>query len=110
MAHTVNKIRRFGSVGRLSSGRWRARFSLPDGSRLSAPDTFDSKVEAENWLTLTWADMLRGAWRVPTQVMTLAKYMRVLLDSRLHEIRRYTMRLYDYLSANYITVPVRDRS
>ena len=46
MAHTVNKIRRFGSVGRLSSGRWRARFSLPDGSRLSAPDTFDSKVEA----------------------------------------------------------------
>ena len=32
--------RRFGRIRKLPSGRWQARYSLPDGREVSAPETF----------------------------------------------------------------------
>lgn len=39
-----------GSVRRLPSGRWQARFSNAGGPLRSAPGTFDTKFDAEAWL------------------------------------------------------------
>ena len=39
--------RQFGSIRRLPSGRWQARFRLPSGEVVSAPVTFGSKGDAD---------------------------------------------------------------
>ena len=52
--------RRFGNVRKLQSGRWQARYRGPDGLMRSALETFGSKRDAEQWLTVAESDMLRG--------------------------------------------------
>jgi hypothetical protein len=42
--------RGFGEVDTLPSGRFRARYSGPDGARHSAPITFVARIDAEGWL------------------------------------------------------------
>jgi integrase len=54
--------RRFGSVRRLRSGRYQARYWAPDGSRVSAPTTFERKKDADRWLAATEVEMVRGTW------------------------------------------------
>lgn len=64
----------FGSVTRLPSGRWRARYATPtwDGPGrapwINAPHTFTTKANAEAWLAKTRADIERGIWKHPDQV------------------------------------------
>ncbi|MET7717427.1 site-specific integrase [Streptomyces sp. NPDC005407] len=57
--------REFGSVRQLSSGRWQARYWAPDGSRHTAPETFETKTDAQDWLTLAKADIQRNVWVDP---------------------------------------------
>jgi integrase len=57
--------RRFGRVRRLSSGRWQARYKGPDGIDRPAPNTFATKTEAERWLSLTEAEIIRDDWIDP---------------------------------------------
>ena len=57
--------RRFGNVRRLQSGRWQARYYLPDGSRQTAPQRFATKTDACHFLTTVEADLLRGTLRTP---------------------------------------------
>ncbi|GAB2583659.1 site-specific integrase [Streptomyces capparidis] len=57
--------REFGTVRQLPSGRWQARYWAPDGSRRTAPETFESKTDAQTWLTLTKADIERKHWVDP---------------------------------------------
>lgn len=57
--------RRFGSVRRTSSGRWQARYPLPDGSREPAPQMFATKTDALRFLATVESDMLRGTWQRP---------------------------------------------
>jgi hypothetical protein len=57
--------RRFGNVRQRESGRWQARYPGPDGLMRSAPNTFATKRDAEQWLTVTEAAMLRGEWIDP---------------------------------------------
>lgn len=67
--------RRFGNVRQRASGRWQARYPGPDGLIRPAPHTFVSKRDAEQWLTLTEAAMLRGDWIDPMlSRITLAEY------------------------------------
>ena len=40
----------FGEISRLPSGRFRARYTGPDGNRHSAPVTFVARIDAEGWL------------------------------------------------------------
>jgi integrase len=58
----TTRRRRFGSLRRLSSGRWQARYRGPDGRSHSAPETFTRKSEAERYLALVEAEISRGRW------------------------------------------------
>ena len=53
----------FGHVDKLPSGRWRARYTGPDGRRRSA--TFTTKTDARAWLATSQADVVRKEWRAP---------------------------------------------
>ncbi len=57
--------RTFGSVRRLTSGRWQARYRDDAGSLQSAPRTFPSKGDASRWLATAEADQARGEWLDP---------------------------------------------
>jgi len=57
--------RRFGSIRKLPSGRYQARYSGPDGRAHAAPDTFPTKTDAARWLSGVEADFSRGVWLNP---------------------------------------------
>ena len=65
MGNTKGRRRRFGSVRRLSSGRYQARYPGPDGVLRPADDTFATKTDAESWLTFKEAELLEGEWIDP---------------------------------------------
>ena len=53
----------FGSMRTLPSGRIQARYTGPDGLTHRAPITFETRTDAEAWLSTIRADMVRGLWR-----------------------------------------------
>jgi hypothetical protein len=57
--------RRFGRVRQLPSGRWQPRYKGPDGLDRPAPRTFESKISAERWLSVTEAEIIQGDWIDP---------------------------------------------
>jgi integrase len=57
--------RRFGSVRKLPSGRFQARYPGPDGLLRTAPETFATQTAAEEYLVDIEADMRRGEWIDP---------------------------------------------
>ncbi|MFK0288883.1 tyrosine-type recombinase/integrase [Streptomyces sp. NPDC090442] len=57
--------RRYGSVRQLPSGRWQARYPDANGDLRAAPETFETKTDAEIWLSQTEADQTRGDWIDP---------------------------------------------
>ena len=57
--------RRFGSVRRLPSGRWQARYWDAADNRITAPTTFATKTDAQRWLSAAETDMARGDWHDP---------------------------------------------
>jgi Phage integrase, N-terminal SAM-like domain len=57
--------RRFGSVRRLPSGRWQARYHAADGRLHTAPQTFATKTDATRFLVQVEADLTRGRWSDP---------------------------------------------
>src|SRR3954447_553390 len=59
--------RRFGSVRKRESGRYQARYPGPDGQLRSAPETFERKADAERYLSLMEAQMMRNEWIDPTR-------------------------------------------
>lgn len=67
--------RRFGQIAKLNSGRYRARYADPDGRRTpsgeplrhNAPTTFDTRDDAEAWLTDERRLIASGAWTSPTE-------------------------------------------
>lgn len=91
------KTRSFGSIRKLPSGRWQARYRGPDGLLRSAPKTFAYKADASKWLALTQAELLSGGWidpeagRVPFPVYAVA-----WIDER-PGLRPKTVQLYRYL-------------
>lgn len=56
----------WGSTEQLPSGRWRAKFTGPDGKRHKAPVTFASKGEARAWLAVQRAQIVEGDWTPET--------------------------------------------
>jgi hypothetical protein len=58
--------RQFGSVRRLPSGRWQVRYHNGLGERVVAPDTFATKADAQRWLAVAQADLLRGTFIDPS--------------------------------------------
>jgi integrase len=67
--------RQFGSVRKLPSGRWQARYLLDDGRRLKSPRTFATKTDATIWLDHARTDLAAGLRSDPERGrLTLAAY------------------------------------
>lgn len=100
----------FGHVERLDSGRWRARYTGPDGRRRSK--TFDTKTDARRWLATEQADVVRRAWRAPeVGKRTVGAYATDYLARS--DLRASTRQLYEgiwrlHLRETWDAVPVRD--
>lgn len=100
----------FGAVDRLPSGRWRARYTGPDGKRRSA--TFPMKSDARAWLATQQADAIRRLWRAPEAARrTVAEYASEYLSR--DELRESTRALYAglwrlHLADHWGSIPVGD--
>ena len=76
--------RTFGTIRRLPSGRWRARFTDHDGRQKAAPQTFTTKAEAGRWLSRTQSEMERGQFVDPkVGKESLSDYAALWLSTRL---------------------------
>lgn len=104
--------RQFGSVDKLPSGRWRARYTGPDGRTYTAKIdagrglTFETKGDADRWLALRQAEITRDAWNPPaaraatSAPVLFESYAAAWLAER--ELQTRTRELYAQLLANRI--------
>jgi integrase len=94
----ASPARRFGSIRRLPSGRYQARYVGPDRQTHKAPVTFSSKGDAETYLATARADIVRSTWqppsRRPDRAPTLHEYADDWLMSRSRELKPRTTVLY----------------
>ena len=58
----------FGSIRKLPSGRYQARYIAPDGREHRPATTFDARKDAEAWLAVEWAKVQSGTWMPPEVV------------------------------------------
>lgn len=75
----------FGSVRKLPSGRFQARYTGPDGREHKAPTTFETKRDAGAWLSTQQADITRRTWLpgvAGRDVPTLEEYATGWLEGR----------------------------
>ena len=95
--------RGFGSVRKLPSGRWQARFTHPRTGKIqSAQSTFDTKAGAGRWLATMETDLDRGdALDLDRGKVSFGAYGHAWLDSR-GDLRPKTMELYRYLFRQYL--------
>ncbi|KJK55429.1 tyrosine-type recombinase/integrase [Saccharothrix sp. ST-888] len=83
MANNSGRRRRWGSVRKLPSGRFQARYPGPDGALRNADETFETKGDAEAWLVETEADIRRGEWRDPNAgAVNFLLYATAWIDER----------------------------
>jgi integrase len=103
MANSKGRRRRFGSIRRLPSGRYQARYPGPDGVMRPADDTFATKTEAEDWLTLTEGELLEGEWVDPDAAeILISDYAATWIEER-PGLRRKTVINYRSLLRCHIT-------
>lgn len=77
--------RSFGGIRRLPSGRYQANYTGPDTGLHKAPATFDTREDAEAWLTDIRRQISRGEWtarRSTARVVTMASYSDLWLEGR----------------------------
>ncbi len=102
----ANNSRRFGSIRRLPSGRYQARYVGPDGQTHRAPVTFTTKTDAETYLATVRADIARSSWqpltREPDRVPILSEYAEAWLVDRSRELKPRTTALYRGLLAGHL--------
>ncbi|WP_299057075.1 site-specific integrase [uncultured Nocardioides sp.] len=77
----------FGSIRKLPSGRWQARYAGPDGRTHKAHTTFETKGDAEAWLATVRTDLVRDTWRpgssgVAPRALTFGDYAEAWLAGR----------------------------
>lgn len=88
--------RTWGSVHKLPSGRYRARYTGPDGRPHTAPHTFTAKMDAEGWLANEDRLISRGEWTPPkqraraeeAQALTFGEYAARVLDARARRTKK----------------------
>lgn len=88
--------RTFGEVSKLPSGRYRARYTGPDGQRHKAPRTFQTKGDADTWLTLRESEVIRDEWTPRQQTRSpFGEYAREWIAHR--ELKPTTRQHYEKL-------------
>lgn len=96
------KTRTFGTIRKLPSGRWQARYRDGDGLLRSAPDTFVRKTDAARWLTLTEAELAAGTWIDPDAGrIPFTDYAQEWITER-PNLRPKTIQLYRYLLRRHL--------
>jgi integrase len=114
--------RDFGSVRRLPSGRWQARYRGPDGKSYTARTadgramTFSTKAAASAYLTRVSADVQRGQWVSPDAPRpdappTLAAYAATFMATRELSVttrQHYAQVLRDHILPRFGAVLVGD--
>ncbi|SLN05149.1 Integrase [Corynebacterium xerosis] len=95
--------REFGQIDRQRSGRFRARFTAPDGRLVSAPVTFTSRREAAEYLARVRGELLAGraAGVIPTAT-ALADYAESYLRTSAPSLRPRTRDLYQRLTDRWL--------
>ena len=87
MAKRANK-RSFGSIRRLPSRRYQARYTSPLGEVVSAPTTFTARIDAEAWLIQERTGVEEPqVWQPPKERMELQR--RAAEAKRLPSLRSY---------------------
>jgi len=78
--------RGFGRMRQFKSKRWQASYTAPDGLVYIAPSTFDTKLDAEAWLTDRRREIDREVWSPPVEAaqspVTLGEYAETWLLDR----------------------------
>ncbi|WP_079277782.1 tyrosine-type recombinase/integrase [Streptomyces sp. CB03234] len=75
--------RSFGAIRKLPSGRYQARYPGTDGVLRAAPETYETKRDAEVFLAQIQADQTRGDWIDPSAGEVLfAEYATRWIDER----------------------------
>ncbi len=77
--------RSFGGIRKLPSGRYQANYTGPDTRLHKAPSTFDTREDAEAWLTDVRRTISRGEWsakRTTQRVLTFGAYSDMWLEGR----------------------------
>jgi integrase len=95
--------RTFGSIRRLPSGRWQARYPDSNGRMLAAPNTFLSKADAARYLALVEADITRNVFLDPSKGRTPFKEWSTNWFQTLTDVRPTTRAQYDYLLGRLIS-------
>lgn len=98
---TKRTRRSFGSISRLPSGRYRARYTGPDLAWHNAPHTYGSKVDAEGWLAAErrlidldqWTPPKERSKRRETSSRTVADAVADYISAR--DVRPGTVRNYN---------------
>ena len=103
MVDEVGQRKGFGTVRRLKSGRWQARYTHPEtGIRTPAGRSFTTKAEATRFLAEIQTDFERGeALDFSGSSQTLGEYARDWLGART-DLRPKTLELYGYLLRQYL--------
>lgn len=90
-----------GSVRRLPSGRWQARYPDSRGTLRAAPQTFRTRAEASSYLAAVHTEQNRGSWVDPAAgQLAFGDYAADWLKVR--ELRPRTRELYAGLLANHL--------
>jgi excisionase family DNA binding protein len=96
------RSRTFGTIRRLPSGRWQARYYDPAGERHTAPQTFPTKADASAHLATVEADMNRQLWIDPRLAqVTLGEWVARWRETTA-DLRPGTIVLYDYLLRSFL--------
>jgi integrase len=83
MQTVTSRRRSFGSVRKLASGRYLARYKGPDGITRYGPITFTRKGDADAFLATVQADIVREAWKAPRHSrITLCEYATTWIAQR----------------------------
>ncbi len=85
--NTRGTRQRFGCVRKLTSGRFQARYTGPDGNEHRAPVTFDTKGDAQTWLALQSAAITESRWKpapppTKTPLPSFADYAELWIKGR----------------------------
>ncbi len=95
---------RFGSVRKLKSGRWQARYSTATGDRIKAPKTFATKADAQRWLSAIETDLQRGDFHDPRLAEILfGEWTERWLATKTPQLAPASVDLYAYLLRCHIS-------
>jgi integrase len=99
---TKRERRAFGSVRRLSSGRWQVRYRDLSGVLHTGPHTFTSKADAARYLAMVEADLHRGAWADPKLGRITLTEWAERWQATTTNLRPTTRDLYAYLLSRFL--------